>query len=195
MRRKTNSVHVGCLTIGGAMPIAVQSMCNTPTHDVEASFAQCIRLHNAGADVIRLTTQGVKEVEALSKIKTLLRAQGIQTPLVADVHFSPQVAMAAAAVADKVRINPGNFAHNAIEGRKRFLQLLELCRLHRTALRIGVNHGSLGEDAFSRFGDTPQGMSYLAMQWLTMCKEADFDQVVVSMKSSNTKVMTAAYRQ
>ncbi|MCL2738786.1 MAG: (E)-4-hydroxy-3-methylbut-2-enyl-diphosphate synthase [Bacteroidales bacterium] len=195
MRRQTNPVHIGNLTIGGTAPVAVQTMCNTATQDVEASLAQCLRLHDAGADVIRLSTQGIKEVEALSLIKSRLRAQGIRTPLVADVHFSPQVAAAAAAVADKLRINPGNFAPNAAEGRASFINLLELCRQHRTALRIGVNHGSLGADALSRFGNTPQGMSYLAMQWLTMCKEADFDQVVVSMKSSNTGVMAAAYRQ
>ena len=186
---------MGTLTIGGDAPIAVQSMCNTATQDVETSLAQCIRLHDAGADMIRLTTQGIKEVKALSAIKEGLCEKGITTPLVADVHFSADVALAAATVADKVRINPGNFAQNAEEGKSSFIKLLTLCKQHRTALRIGVNHGSLGEDALSRFGDTPQGMSYLAMQWLEMCKDANFDQVVVSMKSSNTRVMVAAYRQ
>ena len=194
MRRKTNPVSIGVLTIGGDYPIAVQSMCTTATQDVEASLHQCLRLCDAGVDMIRLTTQGIKEVEALSKIKSGLRLHGIQTPLVADVHFSPQVALAAATVADKVRINPGNFARNVEEGRASFIRLLEQCKQHKTALRIGVNHGSLGEDALSRFGDTPEGMSYLAMQWLRICKEVNFDQVVVSMKSSNTRVMTAAYR-
>ena len=194
-RRKTNSVRIGAVTIGNDAPVAVQSMTNTATQDVEASLAQSIRLYRAGADIIRLTTQGDKEVEALAVIKARLRGQGIWTPLVADVHFLPEVAFAAAAVADKVRINPGNFAQNAREGRAPFFRLLDVCRQHGTALRIGVNHGSLGADALSRFGDTPQGMSWLAMQWLAMCKEADFDQVVVSMKSSNTRVMAAAYRQ
>ena len=191
----SHPVRAGALTIGGGAPVSVQTMCNTATQDVEASLAQCIRLHEAGADLIRLTTQGIKEVEALRKIKTRLRALGIQTPLAADVHFNPEVALAAASVADKVRINPGNFARNPTEGKASFLKLLDLCRLHRTALRIGINHGSLGEDALLRFGDTPQGISYLAMQWLTICKEADFNQVVVSAKSSNTRVMVAAYRQ
>ena len=195
MRRKTNVVHIGSLTIGGSAPVAVQSMCNTATLAIEASLAQCVGLHDVGADMIRLTTQGVKEVEAFAAIKKLLRGRGIQTPLIADVHFSPQVAMAAAVVADKVRINPGNFAPTMKEGEASFIKLLEICRLHRTALRIGVNHGSLGQEALSRFGDTPQGMSHVAMQWLRLCQKAHFDQVVVSMKSSNTRVMVAAYRQ
>ena len=169
-------------------------MTNTATNDVSASLAQCIRLHKAGADMIRLTTQGIREVEALSAIKSSLRALGISTPIIADVHFSPAVALAAAVVADKVRINPGNFAKNVKEGEASFFKLLELCKQHHTALRIGVNHGSLGEEALTRFGDTPEGMSWLAMLWLRMCKEFGFDQVVVSMKSSNTRVMVAAYR-
>ena len=194
-RRTTHPVTVGNRFIGGTKPISVQSMCTTDTLDVEASVAQCIRLNEAGADMIRLTTQGLKEVEAFSEIKLRLRAQGIEIPLIADVHFSPQVAHAVAAIANKVRINPGNFAKNELEGRDSFMKLLEICRQHHTALRIGVNHGSLGENALLRYGDTPQGMSYLAIQWLKMCKEVNFDQVVVSMKSSNTRVMVAAYRQ
>ena len=195
MRRKTNPVYIGNAAIGDNYPIAVQSMCYTDTLDIERSLAQCIELHHAGVDMIRLTTQGIKEVEALAVIKERLRVLGIQTPLIADVHFSPQVALAAAAVANKVRINPGNFAQNVAEGRALFVQLLERCRMHRTALRMGVNHGSLGAETLSRFGNTPEGMSYLAMQWLRICKEEAFDQVVVSMKSSNTRVMVAAYRQ
>ncbi|MCL1973843.1 MAG: (E)-4-hydroxy-3-methylbut-2-enyl-diphosphate synthase [Bacteroidetes bacterium] len=195
MRRKTHPVYAGALTLGGGAPVSVQSMCNTATQDVEVSLAQCIGLHNAGVDLIRLTTQGLKEVEALGAIKIRLRQLAINTPLAADVHFLPEVAMAAAVVADKVRINPGNFAHSIQEGKGAFLHLLEVCRLHHTALRIGVNHGSLGADALSRFGDTPQGMSYLAIEWLKLCQEAYFDQVVVSMKSSNTRVMVAAYRE
>ena len=195
MRRKTNPVSVGGCTIGGEASVAVQSMCTTDTCDVEGSLLQCIRLYTAGADMIRLTTQGVKEVGALSRIKTKLKEQGIDIPLVADVHFSPHVAMSAARVADKVRINPGNFAKNVKEGEALFRELLEICRKHHTALRIGVNHGSLNEETLSRFGNTPEGMSYLAMQWLRVCQEANFNQVVVSMKSSNTRVMVAAYRQ
>jgi len=194
MRRTTNPVYAGVLTIGGEAPISVQSMCNTDTCNVESSLWQCMTLVHAGADMIRLTTQGIREVEALARIKARLRAQGIETPLVADVHFSPDVALAAATVANKVRINPGNFAPNAEEGRDSFTKLLNLCRQYGTALRIGVNHGSLGQDALLRFGDTPQGMCYLAMQWLRICKEAQFDQVVVSMKSSNTRVMVDASR-
>lgn len=194
-RRETIPVTVGIQTIGGVAPISVQSMCTTPTQDVEASLTQCIRLHQAGAELIRLTTQGLKEVEALAKIKAKLRKQGILTPLIADVHFSPQVAFAAATVADKIRINPGNFAKSAEEGKSSFLKLIALCQQYGTSIRIGINHGSLDQEALIRYGDTPQGMSCLAMQWLQMCTEAHFDQVVVSMKSSNTRVMVAAYRQ
>jgi len=195
MRRHSNRVSIGGLTIGGTHPIVVQSMCNTATLDVESSVAQCVRLYAAGAGIIRLTTQGLTEVAAFAEIKSRLRQLKIATPLVADVHFLPEVAIAAAAVADKVRINPGNFAPNAEKGRASFFKLLEICNNHHTALRIGVNHGSLGIEALSRFGDTPQGMSWLAMQWLNMCKESNFDKVVVSMKSSNTRIMVAAYRE
>ena len=193
-RRPTHEVVIGRLSIGARHPIAVQSMCNTPTGDVAASVAQCLRLAAAGAEMIRLTTQGLKEVAALAEIKACLRDQGVVVPLIADVHFSPEVALAAAAVADKVRINPGNFAPNLTLGEAPLLRLLDQCHKHQCALRIGVNHGSLGTDAMERFGDSPQGMAYLAMQWLERCVQEDFNQIVVSMKSSNTRVMTEAYR-
>ena len=169
-------------------------MTSTPTADVPASLAQCLRLAAAGAQMIRLTTQGLKEVAALAQIKARLRDQGIDVPLIADVHFSPEVAVAAAAVADKVRINPGNFAPSLAAGEASLRRLLDQCQKHHCALRLGVNHGSLGADAMERFGDSPQGMSYLAMQWLERCQELGFSQIVLSMKSSNTRVMTEAYR-
>ena len=193
-RRVTHEVGIGGVHIGARHPIVVQSMTNTPTADVATSVAQCLRLVAAGADLIRLTTQGAKEVAALSEIKARLRDQGIGIPLIADVHFSPEVALAAAAVADKVRINPGNFAPNLAAGEAPLRKLIEQCQKHHCALRLGVNHGSLGADAMERFGDSPQGMSYLAMQWLERCQKLGFQQIVVSMKSSNTRVMTQAYR-
>ncbi|MDR2586163.1 MAG: (E)-4-hydroxy-3-methylbut-2-enyl-diphosphate synthase, partial [Prevotellaceae bacterium] len=195
MRRKTHPVTIGNVTIGGSFPIVVQSMCNTATLNIEDTLLQCIRLHAVGAGMIRFAIQGEKEVAVLALIKNRLRNLKIQTPLIADVHFSPEVALASAQIADKVRINPGNFAQSAEDGKLLFNKLIDVCRAHRTALRIGVNHGSLSAATLSLFGDTPQGMSWLAMQWLKMCKENDFDQVVVSMKSSNPKVMVTAYRE
>lgn len=182
------------LLIGGDAPVIVQTMCNTATQDVEASLKQCRDMYSAGAGMIRLTTQGLREVEALSVIKARLHAEGITVPLVADVHFSADVALAAAAVADKVRINPGNFAPVHDDACAKFIQLLSVCRSHGTALRIGLNHGSLGERITSLYGDSPLAMKEAVMEWLLMCIEHDFYNVVVSLKSSNTRVMVDAYR-
>ncbi|MCF0173169.1 MAG: (E)-4-hydroxy-3-methylbut-2-enyl-diphosphate synthase [Bacteroidales bacterium] len=187
--------NIGNVTIGRGWPIAVQSMCNTLTSDVEASIAQCVALHNAGCDIIRLTTQGLKEVEALGAIKAALRSRGITTPLVADVHFSYKVALAAAAgIADKVRINPGNFSKDHTVAMEKFGELIDICKEYGTALRIGLNHGSLGERITSRWGDTPLGMVRAVMEWLEVCVRKEFFNVTVSLKSSNTIVMTEAYR-
>ena len=189
-RRKAHDVHIGGTTIGSAHPIAVQSMTNTATADVVASVAQTKQIADAGADIVRLTAQGRKEGESLEPIVATLRADGYNTAIVADIHFVPEVAMIAAKYVDKVRINPGNFrtSNGEVEA------LIELCRKRGVALRIGVNHGSLAKRIFDEYGDTPQGMVVSAMEFLQICRKEDFNQVVVSMKSSNTRVMVQAYR-
>lgn len=184
----------GKVLIGGDNPVAVQTMCNTHTADIEASFAQCAVLAKAGAQLIRLTTPSLSDVRALAEIKDRLRAAGIDTPLVADIHFRSDVALAAAAVAEKVRINPGNFHKDSAMAAREFAKLLEICKEHGTAVRIGVNHGSLGERITSLYGNTPEGMAQAAMEWLKMCIDNDFYNVVVSLKASNTIVMVQAYR-
>ena len=193
-RRFCTEVSVGGIAMGGTQPIRVQTMTTTDTLDVAASVAQCKRVAEAGADYVRLTTQGLREVEALAAIKKELRAQGYAIPLVADVHFTPKVALAAAAVADKVRINPGNFGDTSGEAAAQLQQLIAVCKQHHTALRIGVNHGSLAARMVERYGDTPQGMVASAMEMLRLCAAHDFHQVVASIKSSNTRVMTEACR-
>ena len=191
----TLTVKVGdSLTIGGESPIVVQTMCNTHTSDVEASVAQCIRLYEAGAQMIRLTVPSPAQVESLREIKDRLRAQGIDAPLVADVHFSSEIAIAAAEVVEKVRINPGNFHKNHDKAREQFARLVEVCKQHGTAIRIGLNHGSLGERITNLYGNTPLAMKEAVMEWLRMCVENNFYNVVVSLKASNTYVMVEAYR-
>lgn len=191
---KKVSFEIGGVRIGGEAPVSVQTMCNTDTRDIEASVAQCREMAVAGADIIRLTTQGLKEVEALRQIKAILRSEGIMTPLVADVHFSAKVALAAAEVADKVRINPGNFAPKHEKACNQFSLLLDKCREHDTAIRIGLNHGSLGTRITELYGNTPFAMKEAVMEWLQMCIEKDFHKVVISLKASNTRVMSDAYR-
>ena len=178
------------MTIGGQHPIAVQSMTNTPTADVELSVAQTMRIADAGAEIVRLTAQGRREGEALSPIMAELRTRGCRAAIVADIHFTPEIAMIAAEAVDKVRINPGNFRTSNGE----LERLIEICRRRGVALRIGVNHGSLAKRIFDEWGDTPEGMVASAMEFLRMCRKADFHDVVVSMKSSNTRVMVHAYR-
>lgn len=175
-------------------PLVVQTMCNTHTQDVEASVAQCLQVAAAGAQMIRLTTQGLKEVEALKEIKRRLRNAGCTVPLVADVHFTSDVAIAAAAVAEKVRINPGNFAKEHREAKEKFKKFLKVCKEHRTAVRIGLNHGSLGERITNLYGNTPLGMKEAAMEWVEMALAEDFHNFAVSLKASNTVVMVEAYR-
>ena len=192
---KTEAVKIGNkLTIGGESPIVVQTMCNTHTSDVEASVKQCVRLYEAGAQMIRLTVPSMAQVGSLAQIKEELRSQGIMTPLVADVHFSSEIAIAAAAVVEKVRINPGNFHKDHEKAREQFARLVEVCKEHGTAIRIGLNHGSLGERITNLYGNTPLAMKEAVMEWLDMCIENDFTDVVVSLKASNTFVMTEAYR-
>ena len=190
----TSSIDVHGLIIGGGAPLVVQTMCNTHTQDVEASVAQCLQLAAAGAQMIRLTTQGLKEVEALKEIKRRLRNAGCTVPLVADVHFTSDVAIAAAAVAEKVRINPGNFAKEHREAKEQFKKFLQVCKEHKTAVRIGLNHGSLGERITNLYGNTPLGMKEAAMEWVEMALAEDFHNFAVSLKASNTVVMVEAYR-
>ena len=191
---RTLEVKAGNITIGGDNPIVVQTMCNTHTADVDASVAQCIGLAEAGAQMIRLTVPSLKDVENLAEIKSRLRGRGIGTPLVADVHFSSEIAIAAARVAEKVRINPGNFHKDHEKAREQFARLVDVCRECGTALRIGLNHGSLGERITGLYGNTPLAMKEAVMEWLEMCIENDFYNVVVSLKASNTIVMVEAYR-
>ena len=180
--------------MGGGHPIVVQTMCNTHTSDVEASVAQCIRLSEAGAEMIRLTVPTPGDVKALAEIHGRLRGKGIGTPLVADVHFSSEIAIAAAEIVEKVRINPGNFHKDFDKARAQFARLVQVCREHGTAIRIGLNHGSLGERITSLYGNTPLAMKEAAMEWLGLCAENDFSNAVVSLKASNTIVMVEAYR-
>ena len=194
MRLETLTVKAGNVLIGGGNPIVVQTMCNTHTSDIESSVNQCVRLYEAGAQMIRLTVPSLVQVESLKEIKERLRAAGIDTPLVADVHFSSEIAIAAAAVVEKVRINPGNFHRDHEKAREQFARLVEVCKNHGTAIRVGLNHGSLGERITNLYGNTPLAMKEAVMEWLEMCIENDFYNVVVSLKASNTTVMVEAYR-
>ncbi len=194
-RLKTIAVRIGKdLVIGGGAPIVVQTMCNTHTSDVAATVSQCLELASAGAQMIRITVPGMQDIEHLRQIKDTLRGRGCEVPLVADIHFSSRTAIAAAQIVEKVRINPGNFHPDHNQARSEFSRLLEVCREHGTAIRVGLNHGSLGRYITDLYGNTPEAMARAAMEWLRMCKDADFYNVVVSLKASNTIVMTEAYR-
>ena len=194
-RLKTTLVKIGeSVVIGGGADIVVQSMCNTHTDDEKATFEQCLRLEKAGAQMVRITVPSLKDVEHIRNIRAMLRDSGSGLPLVADVHFSSQIALEVAPHVEKVRINPGNFASDHSLARERFKALLEVCKKHGTAIRIGLNHGSLGSYITDRYGNTPQAMAIAAMEWVRMCREQDFHNVVVSLKASNTLVMTEAYR-
>lgn len=210
-RRKSSIVHIGNTPLGGENPIRVQSMTNTSTMDTEGSVAQSIRIIEAGGEYVRLTAQGVREAENLKYIRESLNEKGYSTPLVADIHFNPAAAETAARNIEKVRINPGNFVDRvktfatyeytdeeyALELKKiyeRFLPLLEICKTHHTALRIGVNHGSLSDRIMSRYGDTPIGMVESCMEFLRICIKENFPNVVISIKASNTVVMVTTVR-
>lgn len=211
-RRKTDPVQVGEATIGGDSPILIQSMTTTPTEDTTLSVEQIIRIADAGGEMVRLTAQGESQAQNLSEIHAQVRSRGYTVPLVADIHFNPKAALTAARYVEKVRINPGNFIDKRADFthleftdeqyaaelerlRDKFVELLEVCRTHSTALRIGVNHGSLSDRIMSRYGDTPQGMVESAMEFLRICRDEHFSNVVVSMKSSNPRVMVEAYRR
>jgi len=193
-RRPTSTTQVGNLFIGSSYPIRIQTMANTSTTDVDASVAQAIRCKEAGADLFRFTTQGLREVEALKEIRYRLLAQDISLPLVADIHFRSDVADAAAQVVEKVRINPGNYANDPSTIRERFIHLLDICKAHHTALRIGVNHGSLSKRIMDQYGDTPEGMVESCMEFLRIAVEQHFTDIVLSIKASNTRIMVDTVR-
>ncbi len=188
------TARAGDVLIGGGNPIVVQTMCDTHTSDVEATVAQCRVLAGKGARMIRITVPGLPDVDHVQRIKAALRSEGITTPIVADIHFSSQTALAVAPIVEKVRINPGNFHKDHAEAVKRFRELIKVCKDNGTAIRVGINHGSLGEYITNLYGNTPSAMAKAAMEWLGVCVEEDFLNVVVSLKSSNTRVMVDAYR-
>ena len=195
-RIETLPVRVGDdLVIGAGHPIVVQTMCNTHTSDVEATVAQSLQLVAAGAQMVRITVPGRQDVPHIAEIKRRLREAGCNVPLVADIHFSSETAIAVAPVVEKVRINPGNFHPDHEQARTQFARFLAVCKEHGTAVRVGLNHGSLGRYITDRYGNTPHAMAMAAMEWLEMCIEADFLNVVVSLKASNTVVMVEAYRE
>ena len=195
-RIETLPVRVGdSLVIGAGHPIVVQTMCNTHTSDVEATAAQTLELAAAGAQLVRITVPGRQDVPAVAEIKRRVRAAGCKVPLVADIHFSSETAIAVAPVVEKVRINPGNFHPDHEQARLQFAKFLSVCKEHGTAVRVGLNHGSLGRYITDRYGNTPHAMAMAAMEWLEMCIAADFLNVVVSLKASNTVVMVEAYRE
>ena len=211
-RRHTLSVNVGQIPMGSEWPIRVQSMTNTATDDVESSAAQCQRIAYAGAEYVRLTAQGVKQANSIGEISKLLRSQDCNIPLIADIHFNPQAALAAAAVCEGVRINPGNFVdpartfkqleysdeeYQAELGRIRetLLPFIAVCREHHTAVRLGVNHGSLSDRIMSRYGNTAAGMVESVMEFLRVFVDEGFMDVVISMKASNVAVMVEAVRR
>ena len=195
-RIETLPVRVGeSLVIGAGHPIVVQTMCNTHTSDIEATVAQTLELAAAGAQMVRITVPGRQDVPCIAEIKARLRTAGCRVPLVADIHFSSETAIAVAPVVEKVRINPGNFHPDHEQARLQFTRFLEVCKQHGTAVRIGLNHGSLGRYITDRYGNTPHAMAMAAMEWLEMCIEAEFYNVVVSLKASNTVVMVEAYRE
>ncbi len=209
-RRKTHEVYIGNIPLGGDHPIRIQSMTSTSTADTGKTVEQCIRIIEAGGEYVRITIPTIKDAGHLAEIKKQLHARGYNYPLIADVHFNPKVAEQVTGIADKVRINPGNYVSakkfnkfdysdeefqaelNKIK--VNFLPLLEKCRATQTALRIGVNHGSLSDRIMSRHGDTPEGMAESAMEFLRICKNENFTDVVVSLKASNTQVLVKTNR-
>lgn len=211
-RRPATVTHIGEVEVGGDNPVRLQSMNNTSTTDVEGSVEQALRVAAAGADIDRLTAQGVREAAAMGEIRRELRRRGCRIPLVADIHFNPKAAFAAAEQVEKVRINPGNFvdpgrvfkkieftdseyAHELQKIEDTFGPFLDLCKAHGTAVRIGVNHGSLSDRIMSRYGDTPAGMVESAMEFLRVAVARDFTDIVISIKASNTVVMVETVRR
>jgi (E)-4-hydroxy-3-methylbut-2-enyl-diphosphate synthase len=209
-RYKTRVVDIGGVPLGGDHPIRVQSMTTTDTMDTDATVLQSIRMIEAGCEYVRITAPSQNEARNLEKIKNELRKRGFETPLVADIHFTPNAAEIAARIVEKVRVNPGNYADRkkfaVIEYtdaeyareleriREKFLPLVEICQEHGTAMRIGTNHGSLSDRIMNRFGDTPLGMVESALEFARICGTADYHDIVFSMKASNPQVVIQAYR-
>lgn len=210
-RRLSHIVRIGGTPLGGPEPIRVQSMTNTSTMDTEASVQQVLRIAEAGGEYVRLTTQGTREAENMREINAGVRLAGCNVPLVADVHFNPKVAEVAACYCEKVRINPGNYVDAARQFKHleytdeeyqaelkkiedRLIPFLQICREHRTAVRIGVNHGSLSDRIMSRYGDTPEGIVESCMEFLRICMREQFMDVVISIKASNTVIMVQSMR-
>ena len=220
-RFSTRVVNIGNVPLGGNNPIRVQSMTNTDTLDTDATVGQAIRMIDAGCEYVRIAVPGIMEAENLRNIKNKLRKRGYQTPLIADVHFNPNIAEIAAAIVEKVRINPGNYVdkkknkmldaaclpdrqgywmldtnykRELDEIAKRIAPLISICKEHGTAIRIGTNHGSLSDRIMERFGDTPEGMVESGLEFARICKGFDFHELVLGMKASNVRVMIAANR-
>ena len=210
-RRQSSVARIGDTPMGGDFPIRIQSMANVSTMDTDAAVAQAIRMIEAGAEYVRFTAQGEREARNLGEIRERLNERGYTTPLVADIHFNPRAADVAAERVEKVRINPGNYVDKVktfshveytdeeyaaeIEKiRARFVPFLNICKAHGTAIRIGVNHGSLSDRIMSRYGDTPEGMVASCMEFLRICRDEDFPDVVISIKASNTVVMVRTVR-
>ena len=209
-RRTSRKVKIGSIAIGGDDPIRIQSMTTTDTMDTQGTVAQSIRMIKAGSELVRITAPSKKDAENLENIKANIRASGFETPLVADIHFTPNAAEIAAGIVEKVRVNPGNYADkkkfeeleytnesyqaelDRIEAR--FTPLVKLCKINGTAMRIGTNHGSLSDRIMSRYGDTPLGMVESALEFLRICRKHDYHEIVLSMKASNTLIMVQAYR-
>lgn len=210
-RRQSCIAQTGKIKLGGDNPIRIQSMVNVSTNDIDAATSQSRRIADAGGEIVRLTTQGVREAENIGKIRNALRQSGCDVPLVADVHFNPKAAFVAARNTDKVRINPGNFVDAARTFKKldftdreyaaeiekikdSLIPFLEICKENGTAVRLGVNHGSLSDRIMSRYGDTPEGMVESVMEYLRICRQVDFHNIVISIKASNTLVMVKTVR-
>ena len=209
-RLNTRCVKVGDVGVGGENPIRIQSMTTTNTMDTKKTISQSIRMIEAGCEIVRITAPSIKEAENLKNIKAGLRKKGYKTPLVADIHFTPNAAKIAAKIVEKVRINPGNYAdrknfktyeytdqtyNNELERiRDRFVPLVKICKDNGTSMRIGTNHGSLSDRIMSRYGDSPMGMVESAMEFIRIAEDEGYNEIILSMKSSNTQVMVQAYR-
>src|SRR6201997_2296492 len=206
----TREVAIGDVPLGGNNPIRIQSMTTTDTMDTMGTVEQSIRMIHAGCEYVRITAPSIKEAQNLAEIKKQLRARGYTTPLVADIHFTPNAAEVAARLVEKVRVNPGNYAdkkkfdqleytdaeyQNELERiYQKFSPLVKVCKEYGTAMRIGTNHGSLSDRIMSQYGDTPRGMVESAMEFIRMCEDMNYYNLVISMKSSNPQVMVQAYR-
>ena len=209
-RLKTREVFIGDVPLGGNNPIRIQSMTTTDTMDTIGTVEQSIRIIEAGGDYVRITAPSMNEAKNLENIKKELRARGYKAPLIADIHFTPNAAEMAARIVEKVRVNPGNYAdkkkfavYNYTDDfyeqeleriREKFSPLVKICKEYGTAMRIGTNHGSLSDRIMSRYGDTPLGMVESALEFLRICEDLNYHQIVLSMKASNPQVMIQAYR-